>query len=40
MFRKTVSHALSPTLTFAPRSTKLQANFVCPLPAAQTNAVM
>lgn len=33
-------HTLSPTLTLAPRAIKLQANFVCPLPAAQTNAVM
>jgi hypothetical protein len=33
-------HALSPTLTLAPRAIKLQASFVCPLPAAHTNAVI
>lgn len=33
-------YTLSPTLTFAPRAIKLQASCVCPLPAAQTNAVI
>lgn len=40
MFYVDLIHALSPTFTLAPRTIKLQASFVCPLPAAQTRAVM
>lgn len=40
MFYIIFIYTLSPTLTFAPRAIKLQASFVCPLPAPQTNAVM
>lgn len=40
LYMNILLHTLSPTLTLAPRAIKLHASFVCPLPAAQTNAVM